>query len=532
MNSLYKITKVGLFNSIGINKLFKSRSGEDPNKGLLVTIGVCIGILLVAIIPFIYATAMADVLTELNLLDLLLISAIMMSTMITFFTSIYKAQGVLFSAKDYEMLVSLPIKQSVILASKMIQLLILNYLFAALILIPTSIVYFSRVNLSPLFFAYLIIVFIFAPLIPIVLASIIAFILSYISSKMKYKNMFLTLGSFAVVILIMGVSMNMQNIGEFVTVNSESIIEGVEKIYPPAIYFTNALATLDIVSLLKFIVVSVVPFVIFLFIFSKFYKNINSKLGESFKSSNYKLTTLKTASPIKALIRKEIKGYFSCPTYVLNTLVGMVIITITSIASLFFGRDIIAKLLDIPEAKDMIPLLMIGGLTLCVCMSCTTNSSISLEGKKLWILKSSPIDVIDIFKGKIAVNLLILIPIILLNSIILLISLKMNLSNFIWMIIIPSLYGFAISIGGILINLYFPKLDWVTEISVVKQSISVIITILLGLMLGGISLGILIGFKISNFNLYFSGLSVTLILLIYLLWRVLNKKGRELFNRL
>lgn len=532
MGSLYKIAKVGLINSIGIGKLFKRGTNEDPNKGLLVTIGVSIGILLVAMMPFIYATAMADVLTELNLLNLLLTSAIMISTMITFFTSVYKAQGVLFSAKDYEMLVSLPIKQSVILASKMIQLLILNYLLVGLVLIPTSIVYFTRVNLSPVFFAYLIVAVIFVPLIPIVLASIIAFILSYISSKLRYKNLFLILGSFGVTILIMVLSINIESIGEFATINSESIIEGVRKIYPPAIYFTSALVTLDIVSLLKFIVTSVVPFAIFLFVFSKLYKDINSKLGESFKSSNYKLTSLKTTSPIKALMRKEIKGYFSCPVYVLNTSLGVVLITIASIASLFFGEDIIAKVLDIPEAKDMIPVLMIGVLTLGVCMSCTTNSSISLEGKKLWILKSSPIDEMDIFKGKIAVNLLVLIPIILLNSFILLISLKMNLTNFIWMIIIPTLYAFVVSIGGILVNLYFPKLDWITEISVVKQSLSVIITILGGLMLGGISLGILIGFKITNFNLYFVGLSVALIFIIYLLWLLLNKRGRQLFNRL
>lgn len=536
MSSLYKILKANLINATGINKLLKAEPGSSRNKAILATIGMGLVVLMLAYIPFMYATVMADVLTEMGLLDLILVAAIMGSVMVTFLTSIYKAQGVLFSAKDYEMLMALPIKPSIVLTSKIMQLLTLNYLFTAVILIPTSIVYFMRVSLSAIFFIYLIMAFIFIPLLPIVVASIIAFILSYISSKVRFKNLVVALGSFIAVIGIMAVSMNMNGltdvVTEFIAPNSEVIMDMVSKIYPPAVYFTDALVNLSIFSLLKLIATSIIPFIVFLFIFSKLYKTINSKLGESFKAANYKLTTLKTKSKMKALVTKELRGYFSCPIYILNTYFGVVLITVASVSSIFFGGDIIVQFMDVPEVGNILHLIMIGVLSLVFSISCTTNSSISLEGKKLWILKSSPIDIMDIFKGKIIMNLVILFPMILLNACLLLISLNPDLISFLWLIIIPSLYAFVISILGLLVNLHFPKLEWTTETTVVKQSLSAMIMPFVGIIIVAIPVAILVILKITNINLYLIGLSLVLILVVALLWGVLNKNGRKLFDKL
>lgn len=535
MGSLYKLVKTSLINSMGINKLLKEGSAEEEYKGFPKIIGMIALGLIISAVPFVYANAMATVLEPYGMLDLVLVAGIVAGSAMTFFTSIFKAQGILFASKDYEMLMSLPIKQSVVLASKMIQILLLNYLFMALCLIPPSIVYFSKVSIEPIFFGYLIVVFLFAPLLPIVAASIIAFILSYISSKVKYKNLVIVVGSLLALALIMIASTNINSIIGAVVENGESIKIGIGKVYPLALYFTNALANLSFVDLLKFALASLIPFIIFLIIFNKAYKNINSKLGENFKSSNYKLTALKTKSPLMALIKKEVKRYLSSPIYILNTSVGLLLVTMASVYILFFGTDMIGQIMAMEGmeiAESMIPLMMIGVITFAVIMSSTTNSTISLEGKNLWILKSLPIAETEIFKAKIAVNLMLLLPIILLNAIILLIGLKLNLVNLLWIIIIPSLYAFIISISGLIINLKFPKLDWVTEVSVVKQGVSVMLTLLLGFIVVLIPVGVLIGFKITNINLYLSGLSVALIAVIFILGTILKTKGKELFNEL
>ena len=81
-----------------------------------------------------YFELLAKGLQQIGLLDILLVMGFILSSIIIFFTSIYKAQGVLFSFKDHDLLMSLPIKKSDILISKMAELLVVNYFFLLFVL--------------------------------------------------------------------------------------------------------------------------------------------------------------------------------------------------------------------------------------------------------------------------------------------------------------------------------------------------------------------------------------------------------------
>ena len=68
------------------------------------------------------------------------------------------------------------------------------------------------------------------------------------------------------------------------------------------------------------------------------------------------------------------------------------------------------------QVMQFTPLII---LSFGVGLTCTTGSSISIEGKNLWILKSSPLEVKDIFISKIAVNIILLVPAIIFDTIML-----------------------------------------------------------------------------------------------------------------
>ncbi len=441
---------------------------------------------------------------------------------------------------------SLPIKPGIILASKMIELLLLNYLFVVLVTIPPAIVYFMKSGTSIIFFIYLFIGIIFIPLIPIVMAAIIAFALSYVSSRMKRKTLILNIGTLIVVVIVVIGSFKMDKIINIVIENSTSIIQGIKTIYPPSYYFTDALANLSLLSMTKFILWSIIPFIIFLIIFARSFKSINLRLGETFKKSNYKLRSLKTNTLRVALIKKELKRYFSSSVYVTNTIVGIVLVTVAAVSSLVMGGDflidqmaqssdsdlqVLAPLLK--QVMQFAPLII---LSFGIGLTCTTGSSISIEGRNLWILKSSPLEVKDIFIGKIGVNILLLIPTIVVDSIMFAIAFKLTLINFMWTILIPTLLAILVSVGGLLINLFFPKLDWTSEVQVVKQSLSSMISILMGAVLVVVVIFITIGinkvFAITNINLYLGVIALLLLLLILLVCTLLKTKGEKLFNKL
>lgn len=538
MSNLFILLKNSFINSTGINSLSKGVSTSNEKKKLLITTATLL--LIAAVICFMsttYSIALATVLKPMGYLDLILIVAVLFSCILSFITSIYKAQGTLFSSKDYDLLMALPIRNSTILTSKILSLMSINYIGTALVIVPASIVYFIyNGSLSWTFFIILIIGLIFIPMIPIISASIIVVAITFISSRFKHKNIVTTVVGMIAFLLIMILSMNMQNyINEFIA-NSDSIVKGLSSIYLPAMYLKEALVNYDIFALIKFILISIVPFLIFILVFSKTFKVINGKLSESYKKANYKVSKLEASSVIKSLITQELRRYFATPIYVMNTAFGMVLLVAASIATLFVSKETLVEFLGYPEIANMIPVEILVFLVFTIGLSCTTNSSISLEGNRLWILKSLPIEPNDIFKGKIITNLIITIPASIIANVFFYIGLKFDIKYLIFNLVISIVFAIVSAILGIIINLYFPKMEWTNPTTVVKQSASVMITILgiliLILVVVAVSVVLVKVFNITNMMIILSSVLIIFLIALFVSIKVLNNIGSEKFNRL
>ena len=194
-----------------------------------------------------------------------------------------------------------------------------------------------------------------------------------------------------------------------------------------------------------------------------------------------------------------------------------------------FGGDTIDKVLEMPELSNY--LVFYGPLVFgvfCV-LSCTTNSSISLEGKNLWILKSLPINIKDIFISKVMVNLTILLPTLLVSSIILTYIAKLSIIQFIALLFTPVMYAFFISGFGLLINLFFPDFNWTNEVKVIKQSIAVLASLAVGML---VAMGPLFIKTDMNKTLYSFLIGVIVFILTLILYYILFNKGKRIFKSL
>ena len=538
MSNLFILLKNSFVNSTGINSLSKGIDNSREKKKLLITTATLL--LIATVICFVstsYSIGLAIVLKPMGYLDLILVVAILFSCILSFIMSIYKAQGTLFSSKDYDLLMSLPIKNSTILTSKIISLMSISYIETALIIVPASIVYFIyNGSLSWVFFIILLIGLLFIPMLPIIASSIIAIFITFISSRFKHKNIVTIVVGLIAFLLIMIVSMNMQNYINTFVENSDSIVKGLSSIYPPAMYLKDALVNYNIVDLIKFMVISIIPFVIFIIVFSKTFKVINGKLAESYKKANYKVERLQSSSITKALVMQELRRYFATPIYVMNTAFGMVLLVVASIATLFISKETLAELMGYPDIVNIIPVAILVLLVFTIGLSCTTNSSISLEGDRLWILKSLPIEPKDIFKGKIITNLIITIPAAIVANIIFYIGLKFEIKYLILNIMISIVFSGVSAVLGLIINLYFPKMDWTNPTTVVKQSTSVMITILgimiLILALIGVSVVLVEIFNVTNIMIILTVVLILFLITLFVSIKILDKIGSEKFNRL
>ena len=243
----------------------------------------------------------------------------------------------------------------------------------------------------------------------------------------------------------------------------------------------------------------------------------------------------KSESIFLSLYKRELKRYFSSSIYVLNTLFSEVLLFIFTVI-LVFRREIALAIIDsigleigVPEMSMAMLGIVISGL---MVLSCTTSSSISLEGRQIEMLKSFPIKPMTIFKAKMAVNLTIC-----LGALVICLPIIFRVLPFttvetlltIWLTVNYALFSAVI---GLIINLKLPVFNWKSEVIVIKQSASSLISILSGMV--AVAGPVFIGLRFLELDLYFllGGVAIIITFVNIGLYLSLKTIGTRWFQRI
>ncbi len=524
MSKIWLLLKINLLNIFGLAELKNFQHKKKSLQFLLITV-LAFGVLFFYVYQ--YSSLLMDGYLMLEIPHVLLVQMFVLASTFILFTTIYKANGLLFNFKDYDMVMSLPITTKSIVISRIILTYIYNIFYNLLIMLPSFLVYVTRTNPDIGFYFLYFITLVILPLVPMILGAIIGSIVTYVSSYFKRKNIINVVFSIVFMALIMYISSNSDQTAIDAANIGVSIVNIFDKIYPLSKVYSSIISEGNLLALLIYISLPLLLFYLFTIVLSSNYKRINGLITSNSTNKNYKLKKLKTSSVLVSLYKKEFKRYFSSSTYVLNTGVGYILLIISCFALVTFGQDKLALFLAIPNMnfQNVIPLLM----AMFVSISSTTSSSISLEGKKLWIIKSLPVNVKDIFKSKVLVNLSLSVPTIIIVGGVFSLYFKFSLVGVLLTFIIPLLYAYLSAYLGLLINLYFPKFDYANEVQVVKQSMASFIAVMIGMLFAIVPLAIDI--KDFNHNLYLSLIGLIILILNIIVKRLVDTKGVKLFNK-
>ena len=143
-----------------------------------------------------------------------------------------------------------------------------------------------------------------------------------------------------------------------------------------------------------------------------------------------------------------------------------------------------------------------------------------------------PIKTETVFNTKIKFQCLISIPFVLFCSIVACVLVKSTAFEKVLIIVTPIIFNYFVAILGLVFNLRYPNLDWISETVAVKQSISVVLTMVVSFAAVCIPGVVIIFFNGLPTNLFFSLVAVLLILLSIILNRHLMTKGKETFESL
>ncbi|MBR6033344.1 MAG: hypothetical protein IKP28_01100 [Clostridia bacterium] len=535
MKRMISLLKACMTQNMNLFKVANKKQSQTTKKILPILIA-----LMFLFYIWSYANMLMEPLVQVHQEITLLALFAFFSVMLTIIEGIYKSGSLLFNCKDDNLLLSLPIKKSTVLFVRMFKFYVFELLYNSLLLIPAMLVYIRYVSVDITFYIVSIIALLLLPIIPIIISCIIGGAISYFSTKFKYKNIVQILLTTVLLLAIMYMSFNIQGLMANIAESAESIRNIITVVYYPAGEYVNQVTEFNIINLIIYIAIHLVAFAATIFIFSKIYFKINSKVKVVKPISKDKKYTIKTRKPMMALIKKELNRFTTSPVFVINAGFGLVLFIVICLV-IFFKFDGIEDILleqgidtSIETIKAYMPVILFGLICFASLMSSITSSMISLEGKSFNILKSLPTKPFNIVLAKVLTSILIMIPFIIVGNLILFVKFEFNIIEILMILLASFVLPLVSETIGILINLKYPKMDAESDTEVVKQSMSTMIAVLLGMMLTGLSIFGLVQCVMYGFS---TELTLGLGLMVYaivcaVLLLYLNKNGEKEFKKI
>jgi hypothetical protein len=363
------------------------------------------------------------------------------------------------------------------------------------------------------------------PALPTIVGALLGTLLTVATARMKKSSLMSVVAQMILVFALMFVSMRSgmafedpSKIGNLAAV-FEPIINGM---YPPAQWFQDALAKGSLPSMLWLLLLTIATMSLLIFWLGRNFVSINSRIQSKPRGETFVMKKQIHSTKASSLFRREWTRYLSSSLYVVNTAFGYVMMIIAGVALLVKAQDVL-KILEMEQMSSLVAAVpfVLGWMA---SMGSTTASSISMEGKSLWIIKSMPVSARDWLLAKLKVTLVLAIPSILISATLVVIGLKASLIDAIWMYLLPLAYTVAFGVLGLWVNLRMPRLDWHSEAEAIKQGGATMISVFAGMgaaFLPAILAGVIGSVLIAPITF------AVLIVLAILMWASLMRSGEK-----
>ncbi len=455
-------------------------------------------------------------------------------SLLAFFFTFFKTNGYLFNFKEYDMLMSLPFSAKTVAGCKFLYMYINSVSWYLSVSLAMLIGY--GIYARPAFYVYplWILLSFFLPVIPMLFASFLGFIITRISAGFKKNNIIQVVLTFAIVAFGMSLRFILEDVFrndkvEEVLSSTNDAIGNLTSVYLPAGWFINAVTRTRISDALLLIGVSIVLFEALFLLVGRSYREINSKLKSHAASKKADLNHRKKKSVLNAIAFKEFKRMTGSTVYVTNVIIGEIFALLAGIAAFFVNiDDVLAAITQgAPVTKEMVlpafPLI----IYFFIGMVATTAISPSIEGKNYWIVKSLPITEKTLYKGKMLFNMYLTVPFMLFGILGLDLSAKAPLTTTLLSLILGfTLCAFSTTWGCVCGRKHM-RLDWENDIEVVKQGTALVVYMFPNMFatMGLIVLSVFLGTKISQDLVILSLIAISALLSLVCYKAALRKRA-------
>ena len=401
---------------------------------------------------------------------------------LAFMFTLFKTNGYLFHFREYDMLMSLPFEARTVAACKFLYMYIRSLPWYLSISLAMMVGY--GIYVRPPFFVYplWILLAFFLPVIPMLAAAFLGFLIARISAGFRRNNLIQTVLTFIAVLFCFSLRFILEDLFRnnkvSETLETISAMTGnAAKTYWPAGWFANAVTRRDLTGALWLVSVSTLLFAAVFYVVGNSYRNINSALKSHAAAGKYRMREQKQRSVRMAIVFKEYRRLTGSTTYMVNGAMGEVLAVIVGVITLVIGFDrIIATVtngapVDAAMLQPAIPFIVY----FFIGMVATTVCSPSLEGKNYWIVQSLPIESRTLYQGKMLFNMLLTVPFMAFSTLCMCISAATPVPDTVLYLLLGlALCAFSTA-WGCVCGIRHMRLDWENEVEVIKQGAAVAI---------------------------------------------------------
>ena len=397
------------------------------------------------------------------------------------FGSVFNTYSALYLGRDNDILLSLPIPASSIMASRLLTVYLMGLLYSGLVTIPAGIVYLVIAGFTParligmIFFVFLISVFV------LVLSCILGYGVARLSLKFKSKAFLTVIASllfFALYYLVYFKAVNfIDTVVENIAAYSASLRSGAPVFYWVCRGFEGEALPLALTTLAVGAMAAATWYIL-----SRSFLKIASATGKSEKKV-YREAKARRRSLFSAMLAKELGRFTGSAGYMLNCGLGTLLLVIGGVMLLIRGAAFTAALSALPLVGKALPVLLAAVVCLISSMNCMAVPSVSLEGKTLWIVRSLPVPAWTALRAKAAMQLVLTVPGMLFAGICAAAVSGAGVGTGVLLVVFCLVHTLFFAYLALYLALHSVNLAWTNETAVIKQGLPMFFAVFLAFLL-------------------------------------------------
>ena len=456
----------------------------------------------------------------------------LLSVLFGAFGSVFNTYSGLYLAKDNDLLLSMPIPVRYIMISRLLSVYLMGLMYSAVIIVPAVIVYWitapagAAAIMGGILLVLLISVFV------LTLSCALGWVVAKISLKLKNRS-FITV---IISLLFFGAyyffCFRAQTLISSLVANA-AVLGGKIKGAAYPVYLFGNVAVGDGIAMLAVSAVVLALFALMWTLISRSFLKLATSSGKT-ERRVYRETAFKRRSISSALLSKELGRFTGSPSYMLNCGLGILLLPLCGVMLLIKGGAAVSLLNQVFASRPgAIPVLLCSAVCLLASMNDITSPSVSLEGKNLWLVQSLPVTPWQVLRAKLSLQIALTAPGAVFCLICSAFIYPFSPVQLILCVVEALLYTALTAMLGLMLGLKMPNLTWTSEITPIKQSASVMISLFGGFLLAAAVFAVygLAGYRLG-FTPYMLLAAALTLAVCAALYGWLRRRGAALFRGL